>query len=65
MGDIAFQDLSDYDLALQWFGRTLAMRGVNIDSCDQANDAICQKARSIRDVQRQQREMQQQQQQNN
>lgn len=59
LGDLAFQDLGDYELALEWYGRTLAMRGTNIDTCDQA-DEVCQKMRSIRDVMRQQRELQQQ-----
>lgn len=65
LGDLAFQDLGDYELALEWYGRTLALRGVNIDTCDQQSDEVCQKMRSIRDVMRQQRELQEQMQQQN
>lgn len=62
LGDIAFQGLGDYETALQWYGRTLELRGTNIDTCDAASDEVCQKMRSIRDVMRQQREIQNQQQ---
>ncbi len=61
LGDIAFQNLSDYELALDWYGRTLAMDGTNLDTCDGDADAVCRKARSIRDVMRQQQQQQQQQ----
>lgn len=60
LGDIAFQSLGDYPLALEWYGRTLAMDGTNIDNCNQ-DEEVCQKARSIRDVMRQQEQIRQQQ----
>ncbi|MCB9532958.1 MAG: tetratricopeptide repeat protein [Myxococcales bacterium] len=59
MGDIAFQSLSDYELAMQWYGRNLQQKGTNIDSCDANADQVCRKIRSIRDVMRAQREAQQ------